>query len=74
LGRFLRHGDFRSGYTLDSLAQKNLGLSKSLSGELAPMATRENCLNDVVITRKLYEKRHKLIDPTNGNLLNLLEN
>jgi|GEM_PF-5207625 len=38
------------------------------------MATRENCLNDVVITRKLYEKRHKLIDPTNGNLLNLLEN
>jgi len=72
-------GVTRSGYSLGQLAKANLGYEKSGTGELAPEFWQKGergkvinyCLADVVITRKLYERREQLIDPTNGNFLRL---
>jgi hypothetical protein len=71
----------RPGYSLERLAQANLGTGKSGSGALAPElwqrgqrgAVISYCLGDVQITRKLFELGvgDGLKDPTNGELLRL---
>ncbi|MBD2771395.1 hypothetical protein [Iningainema tapete] len=72
-------GVTRSGYSLEQLAKVNLDYSKSQTGAIAPElwqkgnygAVIDYCLTDVNLTRKLYEGRAKLIDPTNQRLLTL---
>lgn len=72
-------GVTRAGYSLGQLAKANLGYAKSGTGTLAPeLWQRGNrgsvidyCLGDVNLTRKLYERRAKLIDPTNEEILAL---
>ncbi len=72
-------GVTRAGYNLERLAQLNLGEGKSGTGALAPElwqrgkrgAVIDYCLGDVNLTRKLYERRAKLIDPTNQKVLTL---
>ena len=74
-------GETRSGYSLERLAQANLGYGKSGNGKLAPVlwqqgqdgAVIDYCLQDVVITKKLFEMRSHLTDPTNGDLLQLAD-
>lgn len=71
----------RGGYSLDAIAKANLEISKSSSGDLAPKlwqrgqhgAVADYCLRDVVLTKKIFEKRHNLIDPTNGSTLSLAD-
>ncbi|MGL4499413.1 MAG: hypothetical protein ACRCU2_10175 [Planktothrix sp.] len=72
-------GVTRVGYSLEALAQTNLGIRKSASGTLAPQLWQQGqqgkvmdyCLGDVAITRKLYQQRSQLVDPTNGQWLSL---
>lgn len=72
-------GVTRAGYNLERLAQVNLGYGKSGTGALAPELWQRGkrgsvisyCLGDVDLTRKLYERRAKLIDPTNEKVLTL---
>lgn len=72
-------GITRSGYSLEQMAQANLGYGKSGSGAIAPQlwqrgnrgAVIDYCLGDVNLTSKLYQKRARLIDPTNNKLLTL---
>lgn len=72
-------GVTRGGYSLEALAKTNLGIGKSGSGALAPQLWQQGqygkvidyCLGDVAITRKLYQRRYQLVDPTNGQLLSL---
>lgn len=72
-------GQTRGGYSLGALAQANLGRGKSGSGELAPQLWQDGereavikyCLDDVALTREIWEKRHELTDPTNGEILRL---
>ena len=71
----------RRGYSLDALAKANLNTSKTSSGSLAPVmwqqgkigAVIDYCLQDVVITKKLFDLSQKkaLIDPTNNLELTL---
>lgn len=72
-------GVTRGGYSLEALAQANLGYGKSGSGSQAPIlwqrgqrgAVIDYCLKDVAIAKKLFERRSRLIDPTNGRRLQL---
>ncbi len=72
-------GATRAGYSLEQLAQANLGCGKFGTGVIAPelwqKGNRESvidyCLTDVNITWKLYERRANLIDPTNKKVLML---
>ncbi len=67
------------GYSLEALAQANFGYGKAKMNELAPELWQQGqrgqvidyCLKDVTLTRKLYEQRFHLLDPTNGKTLNL---
>ncbi len=69
----------RGGYSLNALAEANLGEVKTGSGELAPKLWQDGqfkevadyCLNDVRLLVKLYMRRSGLKDPTNGKLLKL---
>lgn len=73
-------GITRSGYSLEALAQANLGYGKSSSGEKAPQLWQEGkrgqvinyCLQDVAITRQLWERKYCLVDPTTSRHLNLM--
>jgi hypothetical protein len=72
-------GVTRQGYSLENLAQANLGIGKSGTGELAPVLWQQGryeevinyCLHDIKLTKRLYclflSKR--LYDPTNGRRL-----
>ncbi len=72
-----RRGVTRGGYSLNRLAEANLGVSKTASGELAPIlwqrdergAVLDYALRDVQITKALFDKRASLIDPTDGSTL-----
>ncbi len=74
-------GATRAGYSLNRLAQANLGVSKTASGELAPMlwqrdergAVLDYALRDAQITKALFDKRASLIDPTDGSTLTCRE-
>lgn len=71
----------RRGYSLDALAKINLNTSKTATGALAPVmwqqgkigAVIDYCLQDVVITKKLFDlsQKKKIIDPTNNSELTL---
>jgi hypothetical protein len=71
----------RGGYSLDALAKANLEISKSGRGDLAPKlwqrgeygAVIDYCLRDVMLTKRLFEKRTHLVDPTDGSSLCLRE-
>lgn len=79
--RCYTRGSTRPGYKLENLAQTNLGKGKSGSGELAPVLWQSGeqwsvvdyLVDDVLITKKLFDKRSHLIDPTNGDILCLRE-
>lgn len=68
-----------AGYNLDNLARLAFGEQKTGSGELAPVLWQQGkkqevidyCLNDVRLTKKLYEKRKELISPVSGEKLTL---
>lgn len=72
-------GQTRGGYSLEQLAQANLGYGKSGTGSLAPELWQRGqrgsvidyCLGDVAITKKLFEMRSRLTDPTTGETLTL---
>lgn len=72
-------GITHDGYSLEAMAKTNLGVGKSGSGALAPQLWQQGqygkvidyCLGDVAITRKLYQCRSQLVDPTNGQPLSL---
>jgi len=72
-------GQTRGGYHLEALAQANLGYGKSGSGEQAPVlwqngrygAAIDYCLSDIQITKKLFDLRRSIKDPTNGKTLKL---
>jgi hypothetical protein len=71
----------RGGYSLGAIAETNLGVSKSGSGELAPKlwqqgkigAVVDYCLRDVQLTKRLFDmaQADQLVDPTNGQPLKL---
>ena len=71
----------RAGYSLDALALANLGQAKTGHGALAPELWQQGryheviryCLNDVWLTKQLFDKRKSLIDPTNGEKLCLMD-
>lgn len=70
-----------AGYKLDNLAAANLGRGKSGSGALAPMlwqrkqhwAVIRYLTDDVLLTKRLFDKRNKLTDPVTGETLELRE-
>ena len=74
-------GKTRAGYSLERLAQENLGYGKSGQGALAPLlwqrgnygAVADYCLGDIHITRVLFNRRLRLIDPNSGAVLILRE-
>lgn len=74
-------GVTRSGYKLDDLAKANLGYGKTGSGELAPelwqrgeqWAVANYLINDVLLTKAIFERRTSLIDPTDYSSLSLRE-
>ncbi len=65
-------GKTRAGYKLENLAQANLGRGKSGSGEMAPELWQRGkqwevaryLTDDILITKQLFERRSRLIDPT----------
>lgn len=71
----------RGGYSLDALAKANLAISKSGSGDLAPKlwqrgqygAVIDYCLRDVMLTKRLFQKRDHITDPIDGSPLCLRE-
>lgn len=75
------YGQTRAGYKLENLAQANLGRGKSGSGELAPVLWQTSrqwqvatyLTDDILITKKIWEKRSHLVDPTTGEILTLRE-
>lgn len=79
--RYYVKGVTRGGYSLEKLTWANLGYGKSGSGSLAPElwqrgqqgAVIDYCLQDVEITRRLFDRRLTLTDPTNGETLILRE-
>lgn len=79
--RTYTYGKTRAGYKLENLAQANLGRGKSGSGELAPVlwqqgkqwAVANYLTDDVLITKQIFDRRSRLIDPTNGEALSLRE-
>lgn len=72
-------GVTRKGYSLNDLAQANLKVEKTGTGAIAPQLWQKGekgkvidyCLNDVMLLKELYQKRKRIIDPTNQNLLQL---
>ena len=78
---FYTKGLTRAGYNLDALAKANLGAQKTGHGALAPELWQQGkyheviryCLNDVWLTKQLFDKRLSLIDPTNGESICLRE-
>jgi len=72
-------GVTRSGYNLNALAHATLGLSKSGTGEMAPVLWQRGqrgqvidyCLRDVALTWWLYESRYGIRDPHTGEVLSL---
>ncbi|MBD2771215.1 hypothetical protein [Iningainema tapete] len=79
--RTYTYGKTRSGYKLENLVQANLGRGKSGSGELAPELWQKGnkwgviryLTDDILITKQIFQRRAKLIDPTNGDVLCLRE-
>lgn len=78
---YYSRGLTRAGYSLNNLTKANLGVSKTASGELAPVlwqrgeygAVISYCLNDVQLTRKLLEMglAGELKDPVTGSMLKI---
>lgn len=74
-------GVTRAGYKLENLAQANLGRGKSGSGELAPELWQKGkqwevaryLTDDILITKAIFQRRSRLIDPTDGSFLYLRE-
>lgn len=70
-------GKTRGGYSLEQMSQANLGRGKSGTGALAPEQWQDGkyrkvidyCLNDIGLLRELYERRSRIVDPTNGSIL-----
>lgn len=66
------YGITRAGYNLNKLAKANLGKSKSGEGSLAPVDWQQGkywkvinyCVDDVLITKAIWQKRSRLKDPT----------
>ena len=79
--RYYTPGETRPGYKLENLAQANLGRGKSGSGELAPVlwqqgkqwAVAKYLTDDVLITKEIFQRRDRLIDPTDREILRLRE-
>jgi hypothetical protein len=75
------YGQTRKGYSLEALARANLGTGKSGSGAFAPElwqrgqrgAVIDYCLGDVALTKRLFDRRAELIDPTGRGMLTLRE-
>lgn len=74
-------GVTQAGYSLERLAQTNLGYGKSGDGANAAKLWQRGqygqvidyCLGDIAITKKLFEMRSHLADPNNGQVLKLKE-
>lgn len=75
-------GGFTKGYGLDPCCAANFGTRKTGNGALAPVLWQQGkigevidyCLNDVAMTKRLFERIASvgtIIDPTNGNTLSL---
>ena len=72
-------GQTRGGYSLERLAQANLGRGKSGNGELAPQlwqdgkytAVFDYCLDDVKLMVELWNRRHWIKDPTRDKIYRL---
>jgi hypothetical protein len=70
-------GITRGGYSLGALAETNLGVGKTGSGELAPQLWQDGqrkkvvdyCLNDVKLLVELYNRRNSLKDPTDHSII-----
>ena len=70
-------GKTRAGYNLDAIAKATFGRGKTGSGALAPVmwqrgqigAVINYGLYDIQLTKRLFDNRHQLIDPTTGELL-----
>jgi DEAD/DEAH box helicase domain-containing protein len=66
------YGITRAGYNLNALAVANLGYGKSGKGELAPSLWQRGyrwsvvdyLVDDILITKKIWDRRSNLIDPT----------
>lgn len=79
--RTYTYGVTRVGYKLENLAQSNLGRGKSGSGELAPVLWQKGrqwavvnyLVDDILITKALFDRRSRLIDPTNPDTILTLE-
>lgn len=69
------------GYSLNAIAKTTLNLEKTGSGADAPQQWQDGqkgkvidyCLNDVMILKQLYDRRHELIDPKNGQIIKLAD-
>ncbi len=78
---FYTRGKTKAGYNLDAISGANLDFKKTGNGALAPELWQQGkyheviryCLNDVLLTKQLFDRRAKLIDPTNGAELCLKE-
>ncbi|NES64131.1 MAG: hypothetical protein F6K24_02130 [Okeania sp. SIO2D1] len=72
-------GDTVPGYSLDNLTSLALGEQKTGSGTSAPVLWQQGkeqeaigyCLNNVRLTKKLYERRKEFISPVSGERLAL---
>ncbi len=81
LPREYTKGITRAGYNLNQLGIANLGKGKSGSGALAPELWQDKkqwevvryLTDDILITKAIYQRRSRLIDPTNGEFLKLRE-
>jgi len=79
--REFKFGVTKGGRRLDDLANANLGVQKSMHGELAPVewqrgnrgAVIDYCMRDVMLTWRLIEKLPSLIDPVTGKTVTLVE-
>lgn len=75
------YGQTRAGYKLENLAQANLNKGKSGSGESAPELWQQGnqgevlsyLTDDILITKQIFDKRDRLIDPTDNSILTLRE-
>lgn len=76
-----RPGAGRPSYKLGAIAEATLGTGKDGDGALAPVLWQTRrlgelityCLNDVMLTRRLFERRAALVDPNSGRALCLEE-
>lgn len=73
------YGITKGGRSLDAIASTNLGVKKTMHGELAPAewqrgkfgAVIDYCMRDVMLTLRLIEKCPALIDPVSRNTVQL---